>query len=79
MYSSLTIFFSPGHCPGWTVIGNSVCVCACLSTPVAWPTNKYDTKYMMAKVLYLVHLNADPKETQKKGRQPAHQLCWVFL
>ena len=25
------IFSSPGHCPGWTVIGNSVCLSVCMS------------------------------------------------
>ena len=36
------IFSSPGHCPGWTVIGNSVCLSVCPFTPVAQLTDKMD-------------------------------------
>ena len=40
------IFSSPGYCPGWTVIGNSVCVCVCVCvcvwTHFAQLTDKMD-------------------------------------
>ena len=36
------IFSSPGNCPGWTVIDNSVCVFVSIFTPVAQLTDKMD-------------------------------------
>ena len=77
----MTIFSSPGHCPGWTVIGNSVCLSVCLWMALALPTDKMDPKYIIPNVLYMSGMNAHKKIPQKckKIRQPAHQLCCVFL
>ena len=63
MYSSVVNFLQPGHCPGWTVIDNSVCMSACLWTAVAWLTDKMDP--------YAKHLNDSPG-----SHDEAHEVCF---
>ena len=57
-----------------------MCLCVCLSTPVAQLTDKMDLCIMHQNDSPGSHNDAHPKKKKKKKKKkPAHQLCCVFL